>query len=98
MPVHCSSEAHLMCTSRSGVWLHLSFTARLDPGHAQERTAMSGHLMSHSLDMQSVHSHCQVPYYHGDGSASELITCDWIKYFILYLFLVKTVWHCSLRC
>lgn len=34
--------------------------------------------------------YCQVPYYRGDGSASELITCDWIKYFILHLFLGRT--------
>ena len=34
--------------------------------------------------------YCQVPYYLGDGSASELITCDWIRYFILYLFLART--------
>lgn len=34
--------------------------------------------------------YCQVPCYRGDGSASELITCDWTKYFILYLFLART--------
>lgn len=31
---------------------------------------------------------CQVPCY--INSASELITCDWIKYFTLYLFLART--------
>ena len=34
--------------------------------------------------------YCQVPCYCGDGSSSELITCDWIKHFIPYLLLERT--------
>lgn len=52
----CSPEAHLMCTSRSSVWLHLRLTATPEPGRAQERTVLGGQLMPHSLDLQSVHS------------------------------------------
>lgn len=52
----CSPEAYWMCTSRSGAWLHLSLTARPDPGHTQERAVLGMHLMSRCLHLQSVHT------------------------------------------
>lgn len=82
-------EAHGMCTGRSGVWLHLTLTARPAPGHAQERIALGGHLMSTLWMYNLCTLYCQVPYLHGGACASELITCDWSKYFMQYFFLAR---------
>lgn len=94
-----SPEAHLMCTSRSGVWLHLRLTARPDPGHAQESTVLGGHLVSHSLDLQSVHSLLPGP----------LLLWRWLCFRVNYMWLDQIlhtvlvsskdwVWLSSLRC
>ena len=95
----CNPEVHLMCTSRSAVWLHLRLTARPDPGHAQERTVLGGRLMSHSLDLQSVHSLLPGP----------LLPWRWLCFRVNYMWLDQILhpvlvsskdwfWLSSLRC
>lgn len=77
-----------MCTCRNGGWLQLRLTAR--PGHAQKELLWVGTSCPTPWTASLCTLYCQLPYRCGDGSAPELITCDWIKYFILYLFLVRT--------
>lgn len=86
----CNPEARGMCTGRSGVWLRLMLAARPAPVHAREWTALGGYLMSTLWTCNLCTLHCQVPYHHGGGSASGLITCDCTRYFMQYLFLART--------
>lgn len=64
--------------------------SQTSPVHAQEWTALGGHLMSTLWTCNLCTLRCQVPYDHGGGSASGLITCDCTKYFMQYLFLART--------
>lgn len=95
----CSPEAYLMCTRRGGVWLHLSLTARPDPGHTQEGMVLGVHLMSHCLHLQSVHALLPGPL------PLRRWLCPGVNYMpldqILHTALISSrdcVWLSTLRC